>query len=642
MILKPRNLAGPMVGARNPIGGNTVDHSRRRFVRGVAAAGGILASGLGHTVMAGSKQGQPVLSGNSFKLAFGYQPVNYTGKGRLATAINGSVPAPVLRWKQGERVTLDVTNNLAEDSSIHWHGLILPAAMDGVPNISENFAGIKPGETFRYEFDVQQSGTYWYHSHSGFQEQTGAYGAIVIDPAGPSAYSYDREHVIVLSDWSDEDPNDIYAKLKKMSHYYNTRERTAGDLWSEIKNKGLSRTWNDRSMWNEMRMSDRDISDVTGWTYTFLMNGQTPAENWTGLFNKGERVLLRVVNAAAMTFFDVRIPGLKMTVVAADGQNIEPVTVDEFRIGVAETYDVIVEPDDDAAYAIFAQAIDRSGYAVGRLTADPSLHADTPSMDTAPILTHGDMGMAHGTMDHGSMDQGSMDQGTMNHSTMDHSAMDQGSMDQGSMGQGSMDQGSMDQGSMDQGSMDHNAMGHGRSGQDMKPADGVGHYAGEFGPHTDMLAEAPRYRLDDPGVGLRNNGRRVLTYADLRNLDPTPDPREPEREIELHLNGNMRRYMWSINGIKFADAEPLQLKYGERLRITLVNDTMMNHPMHLHGVWSDLESGDDGFVPRKHTVIVQPGAKISYRVTADAMGAWAYHCHLIYHMPAMFRKVVIS
>jgi CopA family copper-resistance protein len=559
-------------------------------VQGVVAGSSLAASGLvaSSAFAAGTSTQPQVLSGNRFKLSFDYQKVNFTGKDRIATAINGSVPAPVLRWKQGERVTLDATNNMAVDSSIHWHGLILPSAMDGVPHISENFAGIKPGETFRYEFDVTQSGTYWYHSHSGFQEQTGAYGAIIIDPAEPLPYNYDREYVMVLSDWSDEDPEDIYAKLKKMSHYYNTRERTAGDLWAEVQQNGLSKTWNDRGMWNDMRMSDRDISDVTGYTYTYLMNGQTPAANWTGLFNKGERVLLRIINASAMTLFDVRIPGLKMTVVGADGQYVQPVSVDEFRIGVAETYDVLVEPSDDMAYTIFAQAIDRSGYAAGRLTSHPSLQAEIPPLDVAPLLTHGDMGM-----------------GGMDHSKMDHSNM----------------------------SAEMMAMMMGGS---------IEHADTEYGPHVDMLAENPQYRLDDPGVGLRDNGRNVLTYSALRNLNPTPDPRDPEREIELHLNGNMRRYMWSINGIKFADAEPLLMKFGERLRITLVNDTMINHPMHLHGVWSDLETGDDEFIPRKHTVIVQPGSKLSYRVTADAHGSWAYHCHLIYHMPGMFREVVIA
>ena len=586
MFFKQHDTIVPGQGFATDPDKGQIDASRRKFVQGVAAGGALMASGLGYTAMARAGYQQPqMLTGNHFALTLDYKQVNFTGADRIATAVNGSVPAPVLRWQQGQRVTLDVTNNMAVDSSIHWHGLILPSAMDGVPGISNNFEGIKPGETFRYVFDVQQSGTYWYHSHSAFQEQTGIYGAIIIDPIEPAPVSYDREHVVVLSDWSDEVPENIYAKLKKMSHYYNRRERTVSDLWQEIQKNGLSQTWNDRSMWNDMRMSDRDISDVTGYTYTFLMNGNSPADNWSGAFNKGERLLLRIINASAMTLFDVRIPGLKMTVVAADGQNVEPVTVDEFRIGVAETYDVLVTPDSDMAYSVFAQAIDRSGYAVGRLTPDLSLQADLPPMDYAPILTHGDMGM-------GGMDG------------MDHSNM----------------------------SAEMMAMMMG----------GIKHADSEYGPHVDMLAENPQYRLDDPGVGLRNNGRRVLTYADLRNLQPTPDPREPEREIELHLTGNMRRYMWSIDGIKFADAEPLMMRFGERLRITLVNDTMMNHPIHLHGVWSDLETGDDKFIPRKHTVIVQPGAKISYRVTADALGSWAYHCHLLYHMPGMFRQVVIA
>ena len=654
MILKPRFPFGPAAEAERLASRGGIDRSRRRFVQGFAATGGLLMSGLGRAALSGpdGSHPQPELSGNHFKLSFGYQPVNFTGKERLATAINGCVPAPVLRFKEGERVTLDVSNGLAEDSSIHWHGLILPASMDGVPHISEGFSGIRPGETFRYQFDVTQSGTYWYHSHSGFQEQTGAYGAIVIDPAGGPRFDYDREHVLVLSDWSDEDPEDIYARLKKMSHYYNTRERTMGDLWSDIKRNGVGRTWNERQMWNEMRMSDRDISDVTGMTYTFLMNGQPPAGNWTGMFEQGERVLLRIINASAMTFFDFRIPGLEMTVVGADGQYVEPVTIDEFRIGVAETYDVLVEPKDDRAYTLFAQAIDRSGYAAGRLTPHPSLEAEIPPLDEAPILTHADMGMDHSAMGHGPMDHAAMGhtpaaQPAVDHSTMDHAAMGHAPANPPAVDHSTMDHSQMDHAAMGhtpaaQPAIDHGAMDHSQMNQAAAAAGGVTHYPTEYGPHIDMLADNPQYRLDDPGIGLRNNGRRVLTYADLRNLDRTPDPREPEREIELHLNGNMRRYMWSINGIKFADAEPLFLKYGERLRITLVNDTMMNHPMHLHGVWSDLETGDDGFIPRKHTVIVQPGAKISYRVTADALGAWAYHCHLIYHMPGMFRKVVIS
>ena len=610
-----------------PSGGFSL--SRRRFVKGLAAGGALLGMGmsprLSQAEMTRARIGPQVLSGTRFDLTYSPTPVNFTGKARFATAINGSVPAPVLRWKEGDTVTLNVTNNLAEDTSIHWHGLILPSSQDGVPNISDGFTGIRPGETFTYRFPVLQNGTYWYHSHSGFQEQTGAYGAIIIDPKEPEPYSHDREHVVVLSDWSDEDPHAIYAKLKKLSHYYNFRERTVGEAIAELEEKGWSGFWADRGMWNDMRMSDRDISDVTGYTYTFLMNGVTPADGWLGLFKRGERVKLRFVNAAAMTFFDVRIPGLKMTVVAADGQYVEPVSVDEFRIGVAETYDVLVEPHDDRAYTVFAQAIDRSGYARGTLTPDPSLVGEVPAMDPAPTLTHGDMGMAmdhsmHGTggMDHSQHDMSGMDQSRHDMSGMDHSQHNMGGMAMASrmpMGSGPAGYGSA------------------------KP---VTHDEVRLGPQVDMLADAARYQLDDPGIGLRNNGRRVLTYADLFRLGNTDDPREPEREINLHLTGNMSRYMWSMNGIKFADAEPLPLKLGERVRINLINDTMMNHPIHLHGMWSDVETGEPGKIPRKHTAIVQPGAMISYLVTPDVPGGWAYHCHLLYHMPGMFRKVVVS
>ena len=586
-----------------------------------------------------ARMGPQVLSGSRFDLAYSPTPVNFTGKDRFATAINGSVPAPVLRWKEGDTVTLNVTNNLAEDTSIHWHGIILPSSQDGVPNISDGFKGIPPGETFTYRFPLIQNGTYWYHSHSGFQEQTGAYGAIVVDPKEPEPFSYERDYVVVLSDWSDEDPHAIYAKLKKLSHYYNFRERTVGEALAEIEEKGWSGFWADRGMWNEMRMSDRDISDVTGYTYTFLMNGVTPADGWLGLFKRGERIKLRFVNAAAMTFFDVRIPGLKMTVIASDGQYVEPVSVDEFRIGVAETYDVLVEPHDDRAYTVFAQAIDRSGYARGALTPDPSLVAEVPSLDPAPILSHGDMGMAmdhsmHG-MDHGQSNMGGMDHSQHSTGGMDHSRHNMGGMDHSQHNMAGMDHSQHAMGQTQNPAMGGGPAGHGSA----KP---VSYDEVRMGPQVDMLADAAQYRLDDPGIGLRNNGRRVLTYADLFRLGPTDDPREPQREINLHLTGNMSRYMWSMNGIKFADAEPLPLKYGERVRINLINDTMMNHPIHLHGMWSDMETGDAKKIPRKHTVIVQPGAILSYLVTADAMGGWAYHCHLLYHMPGMFRKVVVS
>jgi CopA family copper-resistance protein len=593
------------------------------------------SSSLGNALSSsGVKRSPPqVLRGQQFDLNIGYQTVNITGKKKPATTVNGSLPAPTLRWKEGETVTLRVKNNLAHDSSIHWHGLILPSNMDGVPGLS--FAGIKPGDTYEYQFEVNQSGTYWYHSHSGFQEQTGVYGAIVIDPKEPDPVAYDRDHVVVLSDWSDETPENIYAKLKKMSHYYNRRERTAGDLWRDIKEKGVGNTWNERSMWNQMRMSETDIADVTGETYTFLMNGMTPEDGWKALFKKGEKVRLRFVNAAAMTIFDVRIPGLKMTVVASDGQNIEPVSIDEFRIGVAETYDVIVEPDGDSAYTIFAQSIDRTGFTRGVLTSDASLEADIPAMDYAPTLGHGDMGMSdHGAhAGHAGMAAAStaavMDHSKMNHgssSSMDHSKMNH----EASTGTDH---------SMNHGGSHLGKAGHGTNSD-------IVHAKTEFGPHVDMRAEMMQNGINDPGVGLRDHqqryGRKVLTYADIRNLTPTIDTREPEREIQLHLTGNMSRYMWSFNGINFADAEPLALKYGERVRIVLVNDTMMTHPIHLHGVWSELETGEPNYIPRKHTIMVHPGSSVSYLVTADAKGKWAYHCHLLYHMPGMMREVWIS
>ena len=633
--------------------------SRRRFVQGLALGG--LATGLSLSTRpllaantAPTLKPHPVLSGTEFDLNIGHQLVNFTGKEALATTVNGSLPAPVLRWREGERVTLNVHNNLDTDSSIHWHGMILPTEMDGVPGLS--FDGIAPGETFTYAFDVQQSGTYWYHSHSGFQEQTGLYGAIIIDPKEPEPFSYDRDYVLMLSDWSDTPPERVYANLKKMSHYYNRRERTlADDLIPEARQDGWGTALSRRQMWDKMRMSDRDISDVTGYTYTFLMNGQTPASGWTGLFNPGEKVRLRVINAAAMTFFDLRIPGLKMTVVACDGQYVKPVNVDEFRIGVAETLDIIVEPTEHKAYSLFAQAIDRSGYAHGQLTPDITLKATPPALDPAPELTHMDMGMAMAAGEHGGhaghdmpMSHGTMSHGTMSHGTMTH---DTGHAMPTQTAAMPMNHGKMDHGKMAHGNHDAMPAGmHHGNGPASEPAyqgnplsAGMPvHADSEYGPHVDMRAEAPQYRLDDPGVGLRNNGRKVLTYADLRSLRPTPDTREPSRDIELHLTGNMSRYMWSLNGIRYADADPIQLTYGERVRIILVNDTMMPHPVHLHGMWSDLETGDATHLPRKHTLVVQPGARLSYLVTADAKGEWAFHCHLLYHMMGMFRKVVVS
>ena len=547
--------------------------SRRHFVQGLMLGG--VAAGLGFrpgAVLAQASPPRRELHGSHFDLAIGELPVDFTGRKRMATVVNGQLPAPLLRWREGDAVTLRVRNHLRVPGSIHWHGILLPFGMDGVPGIS--FPGIAPGETFTYRFPVRQSGTYWYHSHSGFQEQTGLYGPIVVEPARGERFPADRDHVVLLSDWTDEDPEAIYRHLKKQGDYYNYAEPTAPQFLRDAGDQGLRKALAERRMWNRMRMSPSDLADVSGATYTYLMNGMAPAANWEGLFKRGEKVRLRFINGSAMTIFDVRIPGLKMTVVAADGQDVEPVSVDEFRIAVAETFDVIVEPAADRAWTIFAQSIDRSGYARGTLAPQPGMTAEVPAMDPRMPLAMVDM-------------MGAMDRDDM-------------------------------------------------------PA--VHHARSEYrNPGVDMHVDMPRTNLDDPGVGLRDNGRRVLTYADLHTLGGSIDKREPSREIELHLTGNMERYMWSFDGLKFSDAKPVHLHAGERVRLVLVNDTMMNHPIHLHGMWSELESPDGAFQVRKHTINVQPAQRIAYGVTADALGRWAYHCHLLYHMEAgMFREMVVS
>ena len=581
------------------------DLSRRRFVQGVALGGAVAGLGLLRPANAWAltSPGQPtVLSGTDFALDIAETPVNYTGATRLATTVNGSIPGPILRWKEGTTVNLRVTNRLRVPTSIHWHGIILPFREDGVPGIS--FDGIAPGETFLYQFQVRQSGTYWYHSHSGFQEQTGLYGPLVIEPAGPDRYPTDRDYVVMLSDWTDEDPDRIYAKLKKQSDYYNFAQPTVPDFFRDVREKGLSQALAMRKMWNEMRMNPTDLGDVSGYTYTYLMNGTAPAGNWTGLFRPGEKIRLRIINGSASTIFDVRIPGLKMTVISADGQDVEPVPVDEFRISVAETYDVIVEPQDERAYTLFAQSIDRTGYARGTLAPRAGMHAEVPAMDKRVWLDMQDMmgAMSMGNMDHGA--GGSA-----------HAAMP---------------------------GMDHGGMA-GMPGMSEGAAPVVRHARTEYSPGVDMHVDMPRTNLDDPGTGLRDNGRRVLTYADLHTIGGPIDAREPGREIELHLTGNMERFIWSFDGVKFSDAKPVHFNSGERLRIVLVNDTMMNHPIHLHGMWSELENPEGQFQVRKHTINVQPAQRVTYAVSADNLGHWAYHCHLLYHMEAgMFREVVVS
>ncbi|RWY52208.1 copper resistance system multicopper oxidase [Pseudomonas aeruginosa] len=605
--------------------------SRRTFVKGLAATG--LLGGLGlwrapAWALAGPGQ-QNLLAGDSFDLFIGETPVNLSGSPATAMTINGSLPGPTLRWREGDNVTLRVRNRLAEDTSIHWHGIILPANMDGVPGLS--FEGIAPGGLYEYRFKVRQNGTYWYHSHSGLQEQAGVYGALVIDAREPEPFSYDRDYVVLFSDWSDEKPQRILAKLKKQSDYYNFHKRTVGDFIDDVSANGWAATLADRKMWAEMKMSPTDLADVSGYTYTYLLNGQPPDGNWTGLFRPGEKLRLRFVNASAMSYFDVRIPGLKMTVVAADGQHVEPVSVDELRIAVAETYDVIVEPGGERAYTLFAQSMDRSGYARGTLALAEGLSAPVPTPDPHPLIGMDDMGM--GGMDHGAMGHGAA---TRPASEMDHSkmsGMDMNGMDHSKMA------------GMDMNGMDHSKMAgmdHSRMGMDTMPMQS--HPASEDGnPLVDMQTMTPTPKLADPGLGLRDNGRRVLTYADLRSRFADPDGREPGRTIELHLTGHMEKFAWSFDGIKFSDAEPLRLTYGERLRIVLVNDTMMTHPIHLHGMWSDLEDEQGNFLVRKHTIDMPPGTRRSYRVTADALGRWAYHCHLLFHMEmGMFREVRVD
>ncbi|HJU19213.1 MAG TPA: copper resistance system multicopper oxidase [Stellaceae bacterium] len=644
--------------------------TRRRFVQGVAAGGLSLGAGpLRRALAAGSR---PVLSGTEFALEIGTMPINITGRPRIATAVNGRVPAPILHWREGDTVTLAVTNRLSVPSSIHWHGVRTPSPMDGVPGLS--FSGIAPGGTYVYRFPVDQSGTYWYHSHSAFQEQTGLYGPIIIEPRGGYAQGFDRDYVVMLSDWSDENPDEIVNNLKFQSDYYNFHQRTVGTFFKDVAKNGLAEAVSDRLMWGKMRMSPTDILDVSGATYTYLINGRPPAANWTALFRPGERVRLRFINGSSMSIFDVRIPGLPMTVIQADGNDVEPVTVDEFRISVAETYDAIVRPMADRAYTIFAQAEDRTGFARGTLAPHPGMAAPIPPMDPRPLRTMVDMGMggmAHGSMSgmpmghgampgmghdsmqgmpmdqgampgmsHGSMPEMPMGHGTMpgmKHGSMQGMPMDRGtmpSMNHGSMSGMPMNRGAvpgMNHGSAQGMPMDHGAM----PGMAASPA--AKRLQGTVG--VDNIAEMPTERLNRAGEDIPP-GRRVLTYADLRATRPGSDPRPPSRDITFHLTGNMERFIWGMDGKKFSEAEPIVLQRGERVRFVLINDTMMEHPMHLHGLWSELENGYGAFRPYKHTINVKPGERLSFLVNADHPGRWAFHCHLLYHMEAgMFREV---
>jgi CopA family copper-resistance protein len=557
--------------------------------------------------------GLPTLSGTNFDLTIGKFSVRINGRAAEAIGVNGTVPAPLIRFREGDEVTLNVTNRLMSDSSIHWHGLLVPFHMDGVPGIS--FPGIKPGETFRYKFAVPQNGTYWYHSHSGLQEQLGHYGPIIVDPMDADPFAYDREYVLVLSDWSFESPHRIFSKLKKQSDTYNFNQRTVPDFLEDASEQGLGAAMSERAMWGQMRMSPMDLADVTGATYTYLINGHATADNWSGVFHPGERVRLRIINASAMTIFNFRIPDLAMTVVAADGLHVQPVETDEFQIGVAETYDVIVEPAEARAFAMVAESIDRSGMVVATLGPRAGMTAQAPVLRTPVPLTMTDMGMAG--MAHGGMDMPGMDHGAM--ASME--GVDETSM----AGMPGMEPVVMQ---MDHGSMDMSEM--------KSSAAGV-----KAGPGNTGLAMMPVSRLDEPGHGLADVPYRALRYSQLRSLDTNPDLRAPGREMELHLTSNMERYMWSFDGVRFSEiTAPIVFHEGERVRLTMINDTMMPHPIHLHGMYFDLVNEGGDHKPRKHTVIVKPGEKLSVDISAEHVGDWAFHCHLLYHMHAGMMQVV--
>ena len=618
--------------------------TRRNFFQfaGGTATGLILHQILPKSASAVSNPATNFLQGNKIDLKVDQSKIMINDRQGKATVLNEVLPAPTIRLKEGQTATINVTNNLKEDTSIHWHGLILPANMDGVPGVS--FRGIKPGETFTYKFDVNQSGTYWYHSHSNMQEPLGMYGAIIIDPIKSDPFEYDRDYAVILSEWSFEHPHKILANLKKMPTYYNYQRRTVASLGED---------WD----WKQMRMDSADIADVTGATYTYLMNGKTSNDNWTGIFKKGEKVRLRFINAAAMTFFDVRIPGLKMTVVQADGQNVEPVPVDEFRIGVAETYDVIVEPKDEDAYTIFAETMDRSGFSRGTLALRQGLEADIPPRRERPLRTMADMGMDHDEHSaHGDHSNHTKSFTKDNDDKMKMDGMNHENHDMENMG----DMNREDTDLKDKKNMDD--MNH--EDHDMNNMDDMNHEDHDmenmknmsnmkdkldfsWQPHGDIdhgigNASNPmmvKNRLNEPGIGLEDAKHKVLVYTDLKGINKM-NRRKVDREIELHLTGNMERYMWSFDGKKYSEDKEIKFYYGERLRLTFVNDTMMEHPIHLHGMWMELVNGNGDYQPRKHVIIVKPAEKLSTEIDVDAKGKWAFHCHLMYHMDVgMYRTI---
>jgi CopA family copper-resistance protein len=585
---------------------NTI--SRKKFLRyaGSMAAFAGVSTILPSYALAGFNNSKrdvltPQGPDNVIELNIGRMPKTIDGKTSSgAIGVNGSIPAPLIRLKEGQDVLLRVTNELDEDTSIHWHGILLPFQMDGVPGVS--FDGIKPGETFEYRYPVRQSGTYWYHSHSGLQEQLGHYGPMIIDPADEDPVEYDREYPVVLSDFTFEDPYKVLENNVKMEGYYNYQRRDMGEFLRDVRKNGFGNAAKDYLSWGKMRMSATDLLDVTGATYTYLMNGHGPKSNWNALFKKGEKVRLRFINASTgTTAFDVRIPGLDMTVVQADGQNVEPVSIEEFRIGIAETFDVIVEPKEEKPFTIFAESLDRSGYARGTLAPREGMEAAVPQLRPRPKRTMKDMGMSMAAMDMDGMD-----------------------MEDDGMNMKEMDNGDMQMSAMQETPVKHGPDKHGRGAA--------------------TVAQNQFNRMDEPGIGLGNDGRKVLVYNDLKSLRANKDERDAQREVELHLTGNMERYMWSFDGDQFHEVDgPIVFKHNERLRLILVNDTMMEHPIHLHGMWMEMENGNGQYNPRKHTLMLQPAQRISALVTPRDMGRWAFHCHILYHMErGMFRVVQVE
>jgi len=577
--------------------------SRRDFIKATGA--GLFLAGI-HCVLPLPAWALTVNSGikraahkSRYDLTIGYSPIRIDGREGISTGINDTVPGPLVHLREGDDVILSVTNRLmdTEHSSIHWHGILVPFRMDGVPGV--NFDGIQPGETYEYRYRVKQAGTYWYHSHSRFQEQTGTYGPLIIDPKDGEPFEFDRDYPVVLSDWTFEDPETIFRHINLVGHYYNFQRRTVWDFFNDIGERGFADTVADRTAWGRMRMSPVDLADVTAYTYTYLMNGHSPDMNWTALFNPGETIRLRFINASTTTNYDVRIPGLDMEVVMADGKAVRPVPVHEFRIGVAETYDVLVRPREDRAFTLFAESLDRGGYTRGTLAPEAGMEAPVPALRPRPVRRLEDIGM--GGMTHGGM------------TDMSHGKMSDGNNPQ-------------------------------RHDPRIPGPNGPTPFMPDKGnTNVAMVIMNPKYRLDDPGLGLGGDGWRVLTYDDLVSTEPQPYSETVDREMTINITANMERYMFSFDGKKFSEHPgPYLFRHNERLRLFLVNHTMMEHPIHLHGMWMQLENST-GKLPFKHTILTKPGEVLSALITPIEKGDWAFHCHLLYHMEAgMFQVVRVA